>query len=84
MKNLISPQMGAFPDEALVRESFLASKGQRIGVVGVSKAQLWRLVKSGKFPRPTKLSVGVTVWRWGDVRLWLQARFEGQQEVAYA
>lgn len=72
------------PDEALVRESFLASKGSRIGVVGVSKAQLWRMVKSGAFPRPTKISEGVTVWRWGEVRQWLLSRFDCAQGVRHA
>lgn len=62
------------PDEAFVRESYLANKGERLGVVGVSKAQLWRWVASGFFPKPTKLSEGVTAWRWGDVRTWLQSR----------
>ncbi len=84
MANQTPQYQGQLPDEALVRESFLASKGQRIGVVGVSKAQLWRMVKSGAFPRPTKLSEGVTVWRWGDVRQWLLSRFEGQPEVRHA
>lgn len=83
MANPHSQQVSQLPDEALVRESFLASKGQRIGVVGVSKAQLWRMVAAGAFPRPVKLSVGVTVWRWGDVRQWLQTRFATRLEVRH-
>jgi prophage regulatory protein len=43
-------------------------------VVPVSSATLWRWVKAGTFPAPVKLSSGMTAWRVGDVRAWMQAR----------
>ena len=32
----------------------------------VSRATIWRWVQSGKLPSPTKLSAGVTRWRWAE------------------
>jgi prophage regulatory protein len=39
-----------------------------------SRATLWRLVKSEKFPRQIKLSERVSAWRVEDIRAWMQAR----------
>ena len=36
-------------------------------IVPVSQSTWWLGVKSGKFPKPIKLSEGVTVWRGGDL-----------------
>ena len=36
-------------------------------IVPVSQSTWWLGVKSGKFPKPLKLSEGVTVWRGGDL-----------------
>jgi hypothetical protein len=37
-------------------------------IIPVSKTTWWAGVKSGKFPKPLKLSQGVTVWRVEDIR----------------
>lgn len=37
-------------------------------VVPVSSATWWRGVKSGKYPKPVKLSERVTAWKVGDIR----------------
>jgi hypothetical protein len=37
-------------------------------IIPVSKTTWWQGVKSGKFPKPLKLSQGVTVWRIEDIR----------------
>lgn len=42
--------------------------------LGISKNQIWRLVRQGKFPRPIKLSEKVTVWKAEDVLAWLKAK----------
>ncbi len=37
------------------------------GFIPVSPATIWRWVRSGVFPRPIRLSPGVTVWRGADL-----------------
>lgn len=44
------------------------------GILPFSSPTLWRMVKSGKFPAPVKLSERVTAWRVEDVRAWMQTR----------
>jgi prophage regulatory protein len=44
------------------------------GIIPISPATLWRKVKVGEFPKPVKLSAGVTAWRVEDVRAWMQSR----------
>lgn len=36
----------------------------------ISPASLWRKVKAGTFPRPIKLSTGITAWRNRDLLEW--------------
>ncbi|MCW1966412.1 AlpA family phage regulatory protein [Polynucleobacter sp.] len=36
----------------------------------ISPASLWRKVKAGTFPRPIKLSTGITAWRNIDLLEW--------------
>lgn len=36
----------------------------------VSPATLWRQIRAGKFPKPLKLSQGVTAWRLADLEAW--------------
>ena len=38
--------------------------------VPFSAATLWRLVKTGKFPRPVRLASQVVAWRVADVQAW--------------
>ena len=45
----------------------------RPGMVPFSSATLWRMVKSGKFPAPHKLSDRVTAWKIQDVRAWMNS-----------
>ena len=48
-----------------------------VEVTGLSKATIWRRVKSGDFPAPVRLgslatrSVG---WREGEIKRWLDSR----------
>ena len=39
----------------------------------VSKSTLWVMVRRGDFPKPMKISAGVTVWRLGDIQDWLES-----------
>lgn len=43
---------------------------------GVSRATIWRWVKSGDFPKPVKLSPGCTRWKIEDVQKWAESRGE--------
>lgn len=43
-------------------------------VLEISSACLWRWVKAGKFPKPYKLSEGVTAWSAAEVHGWLAAQ----------
>jgi prophage regulatory protein len=44
---------------------------------GLSKSQLWRLIKSGDFPKPTKLSPGCNAWDSRRIDAWLTEKFGG-------
>jgi prophage regulatory protein len=39
-----------------------------------SKAQLWRLTKAGKFPRPIRLSINRNAWTEDDIDEWITSR----------
>ena len=43
---------------------------------GVSKTHLYRLINANKFPRPVKLSEGVSVWDSELIDQWLSSKFE--------
>lgn len=65
------------PDGAYVREAQLVPHPKRPGApvpLPFSAPTLWRKVKAGTFPKPTKLSERVTAWRVGDIRAWLATR----------
>lgn len=63
------------PDNAWLRESQLVrsskSEASAIAPLPFSAPTLWRMVKAGKFPKPTKLSARVTAWQVGQVRAWM-------------
>ena len=68
----------ALPDSAWLRESQLVrspkSTDSAIAPLPFSAPTLWRMVKLGKFPKPTKLSARVTAWQAGQVRAWMTAQ----------
>lgn len=68
----------ALPDSAWLRESQLVrspkSRDSAIAPLPFSAPTLWRMVKLGKFPKPTKLSARVTAWQAGQVRAWMTAQ----------
>ena len=43
---------------------------------GVSKTHIYRLINANKFPRPVKLSEGVSVWDSELIDQWLSSKFE--------
>jgi prophage regulatory protein len=40
---------------------------------GLSRATIYRLIKSGKFPRPLSIGTGSIRWRQSDVIAWQQS-----------
>lgn len=71
------PSFDALPDSAFIREQQLVQSPKRPGSpapLPFSAPTLWRKVKAGTFPKPTKLSERVTAWKVADVRAWLAAQ----------
>lgn len=59
------PNYHSLPSTGFVRlRSILAP----LGPIPVSKSTWWAGVKSGKFPKPVKLSARTTAWRVEDIR----------------
>ncbi|WP_428828038.1 helix-turn-helix transcriptional regulator [Azonexus sp. IMCC34842] len=61
----IPPALANFdrlPDAAFVRLPVVT------GILGCSKATVWRRCKLGELPSPVKLSAGTTAWRVSDIR----------------
>jgi len=54
------------PDDAMARAASICEWVQ------FSKSTLWRKSADGSFPSPVKLSSGITAWKVGLVRSWLQ------------
>lgn len=69
------------PDEAFARinQLVLPRKSTRasFAILPISAATLWRKVAAGTFPKPRKLSGGITAWLVGDVRHWLREQAAG-------
>ena len=73
------PNFDDLPDSAMARQSQLIRDPKhptRPSPLPFSAATLWRKVREGTFPAPTKLSDAITAWRVGDVRAWLRAQSE--------
>ena len=57
----------ALPDVAMIQLRQLLS----FKVVPFSATTIWRKCRSGEFPSPIKVSTGITAWRVGDIRAYL-------------
>jgi len=66
------------PDSAYLRESQLVRSTKRsdstTAPLPFSAPTLWRMVKTGQFPKPYKLSARVSAWQVSQVREWMQAQ----------
>lgn len=64
----------ALPNNAFVREAELVRTDTNpTGPLPFSTHTLWRMVRDGSFPRPSKLAPRVTAWLVQDVREWMRA-----------
>lgn len=73
------PSFDTLPNSAFIRESQLVQSPKRpstLAPLPFSAPTLWRKVKNGTFPKPTKLSERVTAWKVGDVRAWIDAQIQ--------
>ncbi len=52
------------PNERLLRLKEIIGPG---GIIPVSKSTWWAGVKAGRFPKPVKVTPGVTAWRRSDL-----------------
>lgn len=68
MANTTTSAAGTLPTTGYVRQAQLIPR-----IIPVSSATWWRWVKSGKAPRPVKLSERVTAWRAEDIRKFLDS-----------
>ena len=76
-----APALAVFdrlPDSAWLRETQLVRSAKNsdseVAPLPFSAPTLWRMVKEGTFPKPTKLSARVTAWQVGQVRAWMQTQ----------
>lgn len=44
--------------------------------LGISVSSLWRWARTGKIPKPIKLSERVTAWSSTEINSWLEAKSE--------
>lgn len=58
----------SLPDTALIQIRLLVY----YGVVPYSATTIWRKCRNGEFPAPIKISSGITAWRVGDIRKYLE------------
>ena len=42
--------------------------------LGISRAQIYRLLSAGDFPKPLRLSERMRAWRESDIELWIDER----------
>jgi predicted DNA-binding transcriptional regulator AlpA len=57
----------------------LASTKEKIGILPVSPATIWRWVRAGQFPQPYKLAAQTTVWDANEVEQFLNQRAGGSK-----
>ena len=69
-------------NQAFIRIKELASHPGRLGRLPFSPNSIWRLAREGKFPKPVKLSAGVTAWRLEDIEAWEAERCKTGRDIA--
>lgn len=68
LKNTPKLRFEELPDEALIRLRQMMA----LHIVPYSASTLWRRCRSNDFPKPIRVSPGITVWRVGDIRAYLE------------
>lgn len=52
----------------------LLTERQLLTKLNISRATLWRKVRSGEFPPPVQISIGRKGWKESDVAEWIDSR----------
>jgi len=65
------------PDMAMIQVRTLVN----FKVLPYSATTIWRKCRNGEFPSPIKMSSGITAWRVGDIRKYLQVIGNPSKEV---
>jgi len=68
MKALANTTFDDLPDVALIQLRPLIN----FKVVPYSATTIWRKCRNGEFPSTIKVSAGITAWRVGDIRKYLE------------
>lgn len=50
-----------------------------VNATGLSRSAIWRMIQSGEFPEPVKLTKRSVAWLESDVIAWQRARIEAQR-----
>ena len=45
----------------------------------LAKSTIWLKMSQGKFPKPTKLSDSINVWRESDIDAWIDQHFKSNE-----
>lgn len=54
-------------------------------MLSVSRSTVWRWSKfKPEFPRPIKISTGVTAWKLDEIQAWLKGRDQGGNKMKQA
>jgi predicted DNA-binding transcriptional regulator AlpA len=69
MKTPTRTSFDDLPDAALIQIRNLVN----YKVLPYSATTIWRKRRSGEFPSPIKVSAGITAWKVGDIRAYLNA-----------
>jgi predicted DNA-binding transcriptional regulator AlpA len=69
MNQLKPPNFNDLPDAAMIQIRPLVG----YKVLPYSATTIWRLCRTRKFPQPLKVTTGITAWRVGDIRKYLEA-----------
>jgi len=46
----------------------------------LAKSTIWLKLAEGSFPKPTKLSPAINVWKESDIDKWIENKFSQQSE----
>ena len=49
---------------------------------GLSRSTIWRLERSGSFPKRIQVSVNVVAWREDEVSEWITSKIHGARQAA--
>ena len=75
-------RLPAADDAGHVQERLAVAARDAAELLGISRAQLWKLHSSGKMPRPVRLGAKATRWRVDELRAWLKAGCPDRTDMA--